>query len=50
MGLQKPIVGRFLERRWEFKPNLVDDYEGKVDEKTRHLLKMVQEIRALVLT
>jgi len=49
MGLQKPIIGKLLEKRWEFKSNLAEEFTV-ADDKSKHILKMVDEIKALIFT
>lgn len=52
MGLRKNVVAKLLERRWEMQPELFTGITKGVDirdEKKRHLYKMVEEIKALIM-
>ncbi|CAL8098796.1 unnamed protein product [Orchesella dallaii] len=52
MGLRKNVVAKLLERRWEMQPDLfcgITTGTDIKDEKMRHLYKMVDEIKALIM-
>jgi hypothetical protein len=52
MGLWKNVVAKLLERRWEVQPDLflgITSGADIKDEKMRHLYKMVNEIKALIM-
>lgn len=53
MGLRKNVIAKLLERRWEMQPELFTGVTTGLeiaDEKMRHLYKMVDEIKALIMT
>ncbi len=53
MGLRKNVIAKLLERRWEMQPELFTGVTTELeiaDEKMRHLYKMVDEIKALIMT
>lgn len=49
LGLQKNVIAKLLERRWEFQPDTEEELLHKSDEKSVQLLRMINEIKALVI-
>ncbi len=49
LGLQKSVIAKMLEKRWEFTQSTEEEMLSSNDEKSIHLLKMVNDIKALIL-
>lgn len=48
LGLHKSVIAKMLEKRWEFKQSTEEEMLSCNDEKSIHLLKMVNDIKALI--